>query len=939
MESSLRDRAASTVGGAPRIIVASAPPGYDKSGFFRACAVDRDLIVADFTADVEAPDLTRLVLDALVASDRARASSSVAARLAQRPEQALAGSRAALRLEWPLPCTPQLFVLRDLTGALATPAGVDLLGELVAALPAERILGISSPMPLPPALEQIVRRVPHATLGAEELALTVEEVVALAQDAGVPDGIARELYDLADGWPLVLRLLIRLAADEPGKLLGEAAQARAAGALLTFAVHRTIVRLEPIAREALAVAALLRGAAQSDLVRVLGDGFDDVQFAQLRHLPLVHRESDRVLVHPDTAALLRSRFEPLWNGIYDRTLRVLSGDGAYVKGAQVALDGGDAVRAAAILDAVPPYTTSHVPLADYERVLDRLDHDLVTQYPNVWLATIPYRAYAVDRGSYVREAETIYYCLPRTAGPYVRAAVLMHLASGYANVDRGAEAEQLLHDALEGFARDDAATRAMLLRFVATLRGIDGRFAEARALAAEADAAAADSSFGENQTLHYIDAHEAAFRGQYERAGVIFDELTRRMIRANLPLYVANAATNAAFVAWVSGDDVRFRRDLGVLEDALTPGIERGFAPMVSAAHGRPLQLDAGHLWPVIAAITQLFRLGEAQGEADALDAARQAVRHADERRDPYVQIIAHTALYVLDPTARAAEGPVLAAIADKIESAEMQLAVRELVAGRSAGILEPLVRRRILRERDRREPRLSIELLAGTVTRDGKALKLSDKELELLAFLALAQGAVSRDRIGEALWNHIEPDEWPNNLKVTLSRMRAKLGVHEAVIATKAGYRLAPTIEVDLRRAETVVRESGSVPLGEGTREGLRAILASYLSGSPGRFERVDWMQPSVARINDIVCTAGLALANDALHERRYDDALRYARAVADVDPFNEAACELTIRVLLARRDADAARREFQRYATALASELGAAPSQALAELMRAPV
>jgi len=303
------------------------------------------------------------------------------------------------------------------------------------------------------------------------------------------------------------------------------------------------------------------------------------------------------------------------------------------------------------------------------------------------------------------------------------------------------------------------------------------------------------------------------------------------------------------------------------------------------------------------------------------------------------VQIAAHVALYVLDSSVRAAEEVTLTAIAGGIESPEMQTAVRELIAGRPAGILEPLVRRRILRERERRDMRLTIELLAGTVTRDGTPVKLSDKEFELLAFLALAHGAVSRDRIGEALWNHIEPEEWANNLKVTLSRMRAKLGAHEVVVATKGGYRLAPAIEVDLRRAEAVVRESSSVPLAERTRDGLRAILTSYASGSPGRFERVEWMQASVARINDVVCTAGLALANDALHARRYDDALRYARTVADADPFSEAACELTIRVLLARRDADAARREFQRYASALGSELGAAPSQALTELMRAPV
>ncbi|MBV8751018.1 MAG: winged helix-turn-helix domain-containing protein, partial [Candidatus Eremiobacteraeota bacterium] len=257
-------------------------------------------------------------------------------------------------------------------------------------------------------------------------------------------------------------------------------------------------------------------------------------------------------------------------------------------------------------------------------------------------------------------------------------------------------------------------------------------------------------------------------------------------------------------------------------------------------------------------------------------------------------------------------------------------------LAGRGAGVLDPFVSRRVLRERERTEPRLVVELLAGRVTRDGAPVPLTDKELELLALLASTHGALTRDRIGEALWDHLDPEEWPNNMKVTLSRVRAKLGVRDAVTSANGGYRLSPAIDVDLRRAEAVVRETASGPLDAAAREALRAIFASYRGGSPARYERFAWMQPSLARINDLVCTAGLALANDALRREHYDDALADAAAVAELDPFNEGAREVMIRVLVARGETDAARREFRRYATALADELGAAPSNRLAELVR---
>jgi DNA-binding SARP family transcriptional activator len=95
--------------------------------------------------------------------------------------------------------------------------------------------------------------------------------------------------------------------------------------------------------------------------------------------------------------------------------------------------------------------------------------------------------------------------------------------------------------------------------------------------------------------------------------------------------------------------------------------------------------------------------------------------------------------------------------------------------------------------------------------------------------------------------------------------------------------------------------------------------------------------MQPAVARINDLVCTAGLALARDALAAERSEDARRYVAAVIDADPYNEEACETMMAICLQRNDPAAARREYRRYAAGLVAELGAEPSPRLRELMAA--
>ena len=918
----------------PRVVVLSAPAGYRKAALLRAYAAHAGAFVLCDLADGADRELARRVLDAVVSRDRYRAARSAADRLAQHRETQ-ATSRETLRREWEVAERPELFVLRDPNAALSTPAGADLVGELIGALPPNRTLAISTRAPLPSALRALVPWDRAVEIGPTELALSAETLDDVADRAGVPREPARTIHQLTHGWPLVSRLLVELLRHDSAAEVLEAAASLPADGLLPFAAHRTIAHLAELVREGLIVTALRRGATHPDLVRALGDAFDDLSFARLSALPFVTLDDERVLVHPDVAQLLQRRFTPLVKAMYERVLDALTGDGAYAEAARIALEGGDATRAAAIIDAAPPYTAAPVPLDEYERVIERIDRSLITRFPNLWIATIPYRTFAVDRATFVREAETVYFCLSNAATGEQRGLALMLLANAYINLGRIDDYDALVAEALEGFARTNGRARASLLNFAAAVLGIQGRFMQARALANEATAISRDD-FGENQTLHYIDAHEAGYRGRYDRATVIFDELLRRRGREALPLYLAHGATNAAFFAWMSGDDAAFERYLGAIEEALTPGLERGFMPMIDAARGRALEIDDRYPWPVVAVMANLYRLGRATAAGEALEAARASARIADASRDPYMRILAHVALYVLDPAARAGEDVLLRSILPAFESPELQAAVAGIAGGGPAGILETFVRRRVRRERERAAPRLVVELLAARLTRDGEPVRLSEKEFEFCAFLAASQSSSSRDRIGEALWDHLDPEEWPNNLKVTLSRVRSKLRAPDAVLSTDGRYRLSPVIEVDLRRAETVVRELRNHPLDDAKREELRGVLAALRGGSEGRYARFGWAQPLLARIGDVATTAGLALADDAMRGGRLDEALAFAADVAALDPFNEGACECAVRVLFARGEPDAARREFRRYTAALADELGATPSPRLAELMR---
>jgi DNA-binding SARP family transcriptional activator len=933
-DSRIRKLKASIVSAAPRVLLLTAPPGYDKTALARAYANEIGREIA-CTLPVEAADLARSILDAFVSTDSSRAARSAVDRLARRQPNSSSTSREALRHEWLRPVgVAELVVLRDPTGVLATPAGLELLVELVGTLPPDRRLALLMRVPPPPALETIANRLPSMTVQRSELALDRTAVARLARSGGLNAAGASALYELAEGWPLVTRLLADAARRPEGDDLFEELGAVPHEAMLSLLVHRTVAALPGRIREALIAASFFARTDYRQLVRVLGPECDDAVFARMSSLPFVERLGEAVSVHPEATLLLRARFESIVKKVYERTLSALCEAGSHIEAARIALASGDDVRAAETIDAAPPYTAAPIPLGEYERVIDRIDRTLITRFPNLWIATIPYRSFSVAPVAYIREAETVYYCLPASSSTDQRAAVVMLLASAYVNMGRSGDAEALLAEALQGFGAEPIAARASLLNLAASLKGIEGRFSLARSLAQEAIGISRDG-FGENQTLHYIEAHEAAYRGKQDRLVVILDELLRRRSREELPLYLAYIAMNGALFSWVNGDDSAFDRYQTAFEDAITPAIEIGLAPLIDAARGRPFQLDEQYPWPLVAAVANLYQLAHARTHEEALRIARAAAEAADLRRAPYTRTLVHVALFLLDETARDREEATLREIISSIESSELRDAVEGLVQGGSAGILESFVRRRVLRERTRSDPRLSIELLTGLVGRNGEDLRLRDKEFELVALLASTRGPLSREQIGEALWGHLEPEEWRNNFKVTVYRVRKSLASRDVIITNGAVHRLAPGVDVDLRRAEMFVRERAASPLDESTRIELRRILATHLSDARQRYERFTWSHSLIARLTDVLCTAGNALALDALSRDRPDEALEYAAEVRAVDGLNEQACEVTLRALLMGGRADEARREFRRYAEALARELETVPPASLAALV----
>ena len=84
----------------------------------------------------------------------------------------------------------------------------------------------------------------------------------------------------------------------------------------------------------------------------------------------------------------------------------------------------------------------------------------------------------------------------------------------------------------------------------------------------------------------------------------------------------------------------------------------------------------------------------------------------------------------------------------------------------------------------------IELDPLTGTVTRDGRAIDLTAKERAVLeALLTASPGALSAERLLEQAWDE-NVDPFTNTVKVTIARLRRKLGQPDIIHTTPGvGY------------------------------------------------------------------------------------------------------------------------------------------------------
>ena len=194
---------------------------------------------------------------------------------------------------------------------------------------------------------------------------------------------------------------------------------------------------------------------------------------------------------------------------------------------------------------------------------------------------------------------------------------------------------------------------------------------------------------------------------------------------------------------------------------------------------------------------------------------------------------------------------------------------------------------------------------------------------------LAVAGGSlVSMDRIIDALW--LNPPRQPKqNVAALVSRLRTDLG-SAAVLGGRTGYRLAPTVGVDLHHAAALVDRAGTTLTAAVAALDLLArdtVLPEYPDADWARSAR-DWHAGLLRRARSIAARSAVAAGHPDL-------AAAVAQAAIRDDPLDEAAYRALMAAYVAADEPVRAVRAFHRLRTVLDHELGLHPTPATQHLL----
>jgi DNA-binding SARP family transcriptional activator len=232
-----------------------------------------------------------------------------------------------------------------------------------------------------------------------------------------------------------------------------------------------------------------------------------------------------------------------------------------------------------------------------------------------------------------------------------------------------------------------------------------------------------------------------------------------------------------------------------------------------------------------------------------------------------------------------------------------------------------------------RRTPQLAVDLhlLRGfQLLAGGRSIEVPPGVQRLLAFLALHDRPMHRTYVAGKLWLDCSEERAHANLRSTLWRSQ-RCG-HRLVRAIDSRIELATEVRVDLHVATADARRLVDGSARNDDLSLRRLDLAGELL--PDWYD--DWALVERERYRQLCLHALESLSEQLTRLGRFGEAAEAALAAIATDPLRESARRALIAVHLEEGNASEAIREYRRYRSLLAEQLGLVPSERLEELVR---
>ncbi len=225
----------------------------------------------------------------------------------------------------------------------------------------------------------------------------------------------------------------------------------------------------------------------------------------------------------------------------------------------------------------------------------------------------------------------------------------------------------------------------------------------------------------------------------------------------------------------------------------------------------------------------------------------------------------------------------------------------------------------------------LSLRLLGGLTTTLGTSstpLRFPSTRAELfLAYLALNPSPHSREELADFLWDGRPRKQVLSNLRSLLAQLPDEVKPYLLTDRQTVGINPALPIWVD---ALAFAQQTAAPTTSSQLAAVLQLYRGDFLEGVFARESHglEEWAAVWRERLRHNAHQAHLKLAEEGLYRRQYEMGIQHGRLALQLDPFNETAVRLLLRLFARAGQRNAALLHYQNFRHLLAEEMGIPPT-----------